>query len=53
MTALALLEDGPSSDGQLREALSGNLCRCTGYQSIVAGVRDALDRVRSAAAGRP
>jgi carbon-monoxide dehydrogenase small subunit len=40
MTALALLEEGiPIDDDELREHLSGNLCRCTGYQSIVDGVR--------------
>src|SRR5580698_7037379 len=39
MTALALLEDGLTVDEEeLREQLSGNLCRCTGYQSIVNGV---------------
>jgi aerobic carbon-monoxide dehydrogenase small subunit len=31
-------------EAALREALSGNLCRCTGYQSIVDGLRLALDR---------
>ena len=29
----------------LREALAGNICRCTGYQNIVAAVRDAADRL--------
>jgi aerobic carbon-monoxide dehydrogenase small subunit len=31
-------------DASLRELLSGNLCRCTGYQNIVAAVRDAWGR---------
>jgi aerobic carbon-monoxide dehydrogenase small subunit len=31
------------TDGELREALSGNLCRCTGYQNIVAAVRRAAE----------
>ena len=31
----------PTSDAEIREALSGNLCRCTGYQHIVAAVRAA------------
>ena len=40
MTALALLEEGGQWDEtELREHLSGNLCRCTGYQSIVEGVQ--------------
>ncbi len=36
MTACALLADDPPSTGEeIREALSGNLCRCTGYEGIV------------------
>lgn len=31
------------SDDEIREAISGNLCRCTGYQQIVEAVRKALD----------
>lgn len=31
----------PESDEELRKLLAGNLCRCTGYQNIVAAVRDA------------
>ena len=46
MTAVALLRDGvPAGDAELREELSGNICRCSGYQSIVAGVRLAADRM--------
>lgn len=46
MTALALLEEGDElTDAELREELSGNLCRCTGYQSIVDGVRLAARRL--------
>ena len=34
-----LLNDNPTpTEAEVREALSGNVCRCTGYQSIVAGV---------------
>jgi aerobic carbon-monoxide dehydrogenase small subunit len=43
----ALLERSPDpSDDEIREALSGNLCRCTGYQKI-------FDAVRAAAAAAP
>jgi carbon-monoxide dehydrogenase small subunit len=42
MTARALLEDQPQADrAQIREALSGNLCRCTGYQQIIDSVEAA------------
>ncbi len=38
----ALLRDNPSpSEDEIREGLSGNLCRCTGYQGILAAVREA------------
>jgi carbon-monoxide dehydrogenase small subunit len=36
------------SDDAIRNGLSGNLCRCTGYQSIVASVHDAAKRLRDA-----
>ena len=46
MTALALLEEGQQLDeDELREELSGNICRCTGYQSIVEGVQLAAERM--------
>ena len=32
--------------GEIREALSGNLCRCTGYQHIVEAVKLAAERLR-------
>jgi carbon-monoxide dehydrogenase small subunit len=51
MTALALLNEGPLVEANLREELSGNLCRCTGYQSIVEGVLDAARRLRATNVG--
>jgi carbon-monoxide dehydrogenase small subunit len=40
MASLDLIERSPDpSDGEIRDALHGNLCRCTGYQSIVDSVR--------------
>jgi carbon-monoxide dehydrogenase small subunit len=40
MSACALLKDNPDPDEhQIREGLEGNLCRCTGYQNIVAAVK--------------
>jgi carbon-monoxide dehydrogenase small subunit len=56
MTTVALLEENPTADeAEIREALSGNICRCTGYQSIVDGVLLAVRRLgdepRGASAG--
>ena len=45
LTALEFLERNPQpSELEVREALSGNLCRCTGYQSIIAAVMAAADK---------
>jgi carbon-monoxide dehydrogenase small subunit len=42
----AFLRDNPApTDEQIRAALSGNLCRCTGYQGILAAVRRAAQQV--------
>ena len=42
MTSVDLLKKWPlASDAEIRDGLSGNLCRCTGYQHIVAAVRAA------------
>jgi carbon-monoxide dehydrogenase small subunit len=43
MTAMDLLRKYPlASDEEIREGLSGNLCRCTGYQNIVAAIRSVV-----------
>jgi carbon-monoxide dehydrogenase small subunit len=42
MAAIKLLEQNPHpSDDEIRHGLEGNLCRCTGYENIVAAVRSA------------
>jgi carbon-monoxide dehydrogenase small subunit len=44
VTATAFLRDNPDpSDDEIRHALSGNICRCTGYQGILKAVRQAAD----------
>jgi carbon-monoxide dehydrogenase small subunit len=46
MTMTALLRDQPDTDeATVREALSGHLCRCTGYQHIVQAVLLAAERM--------
>jgi len=47
LTVRELLETNPDpTDDEIRGWLSGNLCRCTGYQNIVAAVRLAAERMR-------
>jgi carbon-monoxide dehydrogenase small subunit len=48
MSLVPFLEDNPSPDEQaIREAISGNLCRCTGYQHIVDAVALAAEKMRA------
>ena len=37
------------SDDEIRDALDGNICRCTGYQNIVAAIREAASMIRTGA----
>jgi aerobic-type carbon monoxide dehydrogenase small subunit (CoxS/CutS family) len=48
MTTIDLLKKSPhASDEEIREGLSGNLCRCTGYENIVRAVRAAADALKN------
>ena len=50
MTAKALLDQEPNpSRERIREAISGNLCRCTGYLQIYESIEEAAKRMREAA----
>jgi len=47
MTAVALLERNPApTEEEIRWAISGNLCRCTGYVNIVKSIQHAAQEVR-------
>jgi aerobic carbon-monoxide dehydrogenase small subunit len=48
LTSAALLEDNPSpTDEEIRWALSGNVCRCTGYMNIVKAVQSAAGNLET------
>jgi carbon-monoxide dehydrogenase small subunit len=50
MTSVALLESNVTpTEQEIRRAISGNLCRCTGYVNIVKSVQTAASRMREAA----
>jgi aerobic carbon-monoxide dehydrogenase small subunit len=50
MSALNFLADNPDpTDTEIREAMSGSLCRCTGYASILAGVKLAAMKMSAVA----
>ncbi len=52
LNAKALLDEDPDpSDHKIRHALSGNLCRCTGYQKIVDAVSDCCNRSKDGQGG--
>jgi aerobic carbon-monoxide dehydrogenase small subunit len=47
MTGCALLaRDKEPSEADIREAISGNLCRCTGYSNIIKAIQSAAERLR-------
>jgi carbon-monoxide dehydrogenase small subunit len=51
LTATALLHDNPHpSEHEIREGISGNLCRCTGYENIVKSIQWAAEHAEGAAA---
>ncbi len=48
MTGVAFLQDNPDpSDDEIRSAISGNLCRCTGYVNIVKSYKSAAEKLRA------
>ena len=48
ITALDLIKNFPlANDDEIRLGLSGNLCRCTGYQNIVTSIREAAKQMRA------
>ena len=47
LRSLELLEEFPDpTEEQIREGISGNICRCTGYQFIVDSIREGAERMR-------
>jgi carbon-monoxide dehydrogenase small subunit len=53
MSVYELLERNPEPDGdEIMDALGGEICRCTGYQSILASVHLAIDKLRAARGGQ-
>ena len=52
MSVYELLERSPDpTDEEIRDTLGGQICRCTGYQAIVAAVRSAATKLRAGAGG--
>jgi carbon-monoxide dehydrogenase small subunit len=47
MTTLALLKQNPRpSEDEIRTAIAGNICRCTGYKKIIEAIQDAAERLQ-------
>ena len=54
MTAIDLLQKNPEPDeADIRHAISGNLCRCTGYDDIVGAIEDAAKKLRAKPNDKP
>jgi carbon-monoxide dehydrogenase small subunit len=52
MTAVELLQRNPDpSEAEIRHAIEGNLCRCTGYHNIVKSIQNAAKKMTPVAAG--
>jgi carbon-monoxide dehydrogenase small subunit len=48
MVAIELLSKNPNpTEDEIREAISGNLCRCTGYQNIVKAIASAAKKLQA------
>ncbi|MHC5826156.1 MAG: (2Fe-2S)-binding protein, partial [Nostoc sp.] len=44
-----ILEESPKSEAEIREKMSGNLCRCGAYPNIIAAIQDVLEEMEDAA----
>ena len=54
LSAKALLDENPNpAVPKIKDALSGNLCRCTGYTKMIEGIQEAARVLRESAASRP
>ena len=50
MTSVALLNANPNpTEAEIRQAISGNLCRCTGYTNIIRSIQNAANKINSQA----
>lgn len=53
LSAKSLLDNNPAaSETQIRDSISGNLCRCTGYDKIVEGIKLAQSRLQNSQGGQ-